>query len=225
MRKSFRTKEYSLEHIKGTMNMKEQKSFFMSKILEIEDVINISNINLVWTESSDQSQNLKSENINNKYNSISHKEINHSINFAPLQSDLDIKNYTSWNIKINIKDILKEYLYAQLKKNRVFAYIQPEYTVKKDIKQSILEYIEYNVMPRIEFNRIDLYVKYYPIVNENLQYQNVYKYDSDILTYKADNYRLVTDSFYNEAVITYKQIYSSQDYMFNYYFDVIWKKS
>ena len=140
MRKSFMTKEYSREFIKGTMNMKEQKSFFTSIMLEIEDIINISDTQLSWTESDNGTQKLKSETITQTYNAITHKFNNHSISLAPNQSDNDVKFYTSWLLNIKIKDILKEYVYSYLKYNRVFEYVNPDYTYNKNMITKLLNY-------------------------------------------------------------------------------------
>lgn len=226
MRKTFMTKEYSREYIKGTMNMKEQKSFFMSKILEIEDFMNISNIVLTWTESTDSSQKIKAETITQTYNSTIHKNNNHSIEIAPNQTENDIKTYTSWLLKINIKDILIEYIFANLKFNRVFDYVSPNLTLSGNIKTAIIEYIEYNVLPRVEFYKINLYVSYNEIISNNYKYKPVYElYSENMNLDTINNYRIITDTLQNKAELTFKQTQSSQDYMFKYYFDVVWKKS
>lgn len=225
MRKTFMTKEYSLDDTYGTMNMREVRNFMSSKILEIEDYMRIDNIYLEYTEAVDGSQNLKAESVNKTYNAILDKSQNHTLNLA-FQTDEQAKEYTSWDFKINIKELIVNYIYAQLKTARTFKYVNPANTISKNMETAIKQYISYNVMPRIEFDKIELFVKYYSIDNNNLRFNN--HYNSSILDLEYEtitNFRLVTDSLWDYATMTYKQTKSSEDYRFDYYFNVIWKKS
>jgi hypothetical protein len=163
MRKSFLTKEYSLEGIAGTMNMKEQRSFFSSKILEIEDEMLINENDINWTESSDKTQGIRLEDINRTFNTEEIKNINHSMIISPAQSEQEKREFTKWDLKINVRELVTQYIFAQLKVNRTFAGIDNQKTLKGDIDAAIYQYISENVYPRIKFFNIILYIKYYKI--------------------------------------------------------------
>lgn len=222
MRKNFQTKEYTKENVFGTFNMKEIRSFLMSKILEIEDIMVINNLILTWNESYNNTQGILSDNITKTYNFNDIKRNNHSISLTPKQSDIQTKEYTSWDININIREIVNQYLFAQLKVNKAFSKILNEHTYFNSVNKAIFDYIEQNVYPRIIFDKIVLYVKYIEVDN-NRRLLNV-QYNSNINT-SVNDFRLVLDTLQNNATVTYKQILSSENYTFDYYFDVIWRKS
>lgn len=192
MRKSFLTKEYSIEPINGTFNMKEQKAFFSSKILEIEDTMYVGDNNISWNESSDNTQGIRLEDVTKTFNSELVKLNNHTIRFYPNQTEQQKKEFTTWEFKFNIREIINQYLFTQLKSNRTFNGIDNSKTIRNSIDTAINSYIKENVFNRIKFYNIVLYVQYYKIgeeqgyLDENnnkvigLQYDN--KFRSGIIT-------------------------------------------
>lgn len=163
MRKTFLTKEYSIEGIAGTFSMKEQRAFFSSKILEIEDTMYIGNNNINWTESQDKTQGIRLEDVNGSFNTEQVKRNNHSIRISPQQTDQEKREFTKWEFTFNIREMISEYLFAQLKSNRTFTAIDNSKTASLDINTAINQYIIDNVYPRITFYNIVLYVQYYKI--------------------------------------------------------------
>jgi hypothetical protein len=163
MRKSFLTKEYSIQGIAGTFNMKEQRAFFSSKILEIEDTMYIGNNNINWTQSQDKTQGIRLEDVNGSFNTSIVKAANHTIRISPQQSDQEKREFTKWELTFNIREMISEYLFAQLKSNRTFAGIDNSKTLTMSIDDSINQYIIDNVYPRIKFYNIVLYIQYYKI--------------------------------------------------------------
>lgn len=163
MRKSFLTKEYSIEPRAGSFSMKEQRAFFSSKILEIEDVMYIGNNNINWTESQDKTQGIRLEDINRSFNTANVKASKHSIRISPQQSEQEKREFTKWELTFNIREMITEYLFAQLKANRTFAGIDNSNTLSMDIDTAINQYIIDNVYPRIKFFNIVLYIQYYKI--------------------------------------------------------------
>ncbi len=161
MRKNFLTKEYSSLPIAGTMNQKEQRAFFSSKILEIEDTMYIGDTNINWTESSDKTQGIRLEDVNRTFNTSTVKKINHSISLSAQQSDQEKREFTKWEFNFNVREMITEYLFSQLKTNRVFANIDNSATLNNDIDDAINQYITNNVYPRINFFNIVMYVRYY----------------------------------------------------------------
>ncbi len=191
MRKSFLTKEYSIEGIPGTFSMKEQRAFFGSKILEIEDVMRIGNNNINWTESVDNTQGIILENINKSFDSEIIKKNNHSIRVYPLQSDEQKRDFTRWELTFNIREMIRIYLFSKLKSNRIFKNIENKNTINNSIDSAINDYIIYNIYPRIGFLNIVLYVKYYKI--------------GEIQDYSVDNIPVIAlqyDNRFREELIT-----------------------
>lgn len=163
MRKSFLTREYASIGISGTLNMKEMRNFFSSKILEIEDEIIVDENNIIWQENENMTQGIGIDNINRILNSYDLKNDNHTIRIQPNQTDQQKREFTRWEFTFNIREIVTQYLFAQLKKNRTFAGIPNDKTFDNSVDQAILQYINDNVYPRIEFSRIDLYIEYFTL--------------------------------------------------------------
>lgn len=251
MRKNFLTKEYTLEQRPGTLNMLEKRNFYGSKILEIPDILTVDEVDIVWSESNDHTQGINIDDQSKVLDVNALKQTNHTIIRTPQQSDKDIREYTNYQMTINVEDIIVKWIFAQLKKSSTFANIKNSETRTNDIDSAINEYISYNVLPRIKFDTINLYVRYFSIgsLDENglvsLQYDIRYSEkiivppaisgeSSDQLqarsiafknSLKVANFELSLDAFNKVATLNYKQTQSSQFYKFNYYFDVVYKKA
>ena len=179
------------------------------------------------------------------------KKDNHSIRIFPNQSNQEKRQFTRWEFQFNIREIITEFLFAQLKKNRTFEGISNENTINSSIDSSIYQYIRDNIFPRIKFFNIELFVKYYRVSEEQdnniiaLQYDNQFRKDIILptplsgetttefeqrsITFKdslrVENFELTVDSNENTATILYKQINSSTNFKFDYYFDVLYQKA
>ena len=163
MRKSFLTKEYSLNRVPGTLNMVEQRNFMASKILEIEDEMIVDNNNIIWKENTAKTQGIGIDTENRILNTYDLKNSNHTIRLQPNQGEQQKREFTRWEFTFNIRHIITQYLFAQLKKNRTFEGIDNNKTLNNSVDTAILDYIRYNVYPRIDFTRIDLYIQYYKL--------------------------------------------------------------
>jgi len=224
MRKSFLTKEYSLETIHGTFNMKEIRNFFSSKILEIEDIMLVDENNIIWQENENMTQGIGLDTINRMFDSYNVKNDNHTIRIEPTQTEQQKREFTRWELTFNIREIIEQYLFAQLKKNRTFSGISNENTFNNNIDLAILEYIRNNIYPRIEFDRIELFIQYYklgePIPNmfdeQNnpiiaLQYDTQFR--QDIITPTPLSGESTTE--YNNRINTLKQKILVTNYQLN----------
>ena len=248
MRKNFITKECSLEQRPGTLSMLEKRNFYGSKVLEVPRVMTVDQNNIIWSESSDNTQGINIDDQSKVLDVNALKKGDHTIVRSKQQSNTDILQYTIYTLTINVDDVINQWLFAQLKKSMTFAGISNNQTQFNSIDDAINEYIVVNVKPRIKFSTINLYVRYFPIgtLDDNglvaLQYD--IRYDQNIivppaisgessselaarsLAYKNSllvaNYELSLDAFNTVATLNYKQTQSSQFYKFNYYFDVVY---
>lgn len=251
MRKTFITREYSSEATVGSMNMRENRNFFGSKILELEDRMVVDSNEIAWSENYDHTQAIGMDNFSLKLDPFQLKQNNHTLRINPNQSEFDKKEFTRWEFTFNVRAIIREYLFAQLKANKTFAGIENRNTLENSVNKSIYEYIDYNIMPRIRFETIDLYVRYYPLslLQDNntiaLQYdatfrkdllqltslsgENTQQFDVRLAAFtdkiQVKNFQLITDANQQDARIIYKQSESSLFFKFDYYFDVVYVKA
>lgn len=250
MKKSFITKEYTQESVSGTFAMKELRNFMSSKILEIPDTLTVNQNNILWSEFNDNTQGINIDNINKTLNTNDLKKSQHTIERNPNQSLKDIREYTRWTFKINVRTIIREWVFAQLKKNKTFSNIPNDRTKNNSINLAIYDYIDLNIFPRINFKTVLLYVRYYPIgslKNNNIQLQYDAQFDSSIINpdsisgestndflIRSDifkkslqiyNFNLQLNVFKEIATLEYQQTQSSANFKFDYYFDVVYEKS
>ena len=251
MKKNFITKEYSLESKAGTFSMLEKRNFFGSKILEIDDVMTVDENAISWNEASDGTQDVNIDDQTKTVNTTDLKDENHEIRIFPKQSNSEIKEFTTWELSIDIHTIIRTWIYGQLKKFKTFATIRNEETRHNSIDDAIYEYIDLNIIPRIDFATILLYIRWYkigdleasgqPALQFNAQYtENTIvpptvsgESNDDLLrrteewkeSILATNFNLSVDSLSKMSTILYKQTESSQFYKFNYYFDVVYQKA
>lgn len=251
MKKSFITREYSSEPQPGTLNQKESRVFFSSKILEIEDVITIDDNNITWTQSTDNTQGLGVDSVNKILDTTTLKLNDHTLRIFPNQSDQDKKNFTQWEFTFNITDMITQYLFALLKKNRTFTGITNINTKFNDIDRAINDYINFNILPRIQFDTVVLFIKYYPVgeKQENgvvaLQFDSQFRVDiinpvplagenntdfqNRVLQVRksltAKNFQLTLNASQTVATVIYKQTQSSSSFKFDYYFNIVYKKA
>jgi hypothetical protein len=251
MRKSFLTKEFSLEPTPGTMNMQEVRSFFTSKVLELEDVMVVGEEDITWFESKDSTQGIGLDNQNMRLDMFELKRLNHRVRMSPQQTVDDKMNYTKWEFSFDIKKIIRSYLFAQMKKNRTFTDMENRKTLHGSVNTAMYEYIDRNVLPRIQFAGITMYIRYYTLseLQENnvvsLQYnvdfrkdllqlsplsgETTAQFENRLHAHRRDakvtNFQLTTSPDEETATMVYKQVQSSLYHKFDYYFDVVYKKS
>ncbi len=251
MKKNFISKEFSVELVAGTHNMKEVRTFFTSKILELEDVISVDENDIIWNESIDKTQGLGVDSENRILDTFNLKSESHSLRIYPNQSDQDKVEFTRWEFTFDLSNCIRQYLFAQLKKNKTFSGISNDKTRFNDIDRSIYDYIDYNVIPRIKFDTIELFVRYYKIgtKQENgeiaLQYQNKFRedlitpiplagenttqYQNRVIAFKkqikATSFQMTTNSSQTTATVLYKATESSLNSKFDYYFNIVYKKA
>lgn len=239
MRKTYLTQEYSRESVSGFMNTFEQRMFNASKVLYTPYTINIDNTDISYSMTdggvNDSTQNLDIE-VSRSFNS-ENKLINNSIVLKDSST-----TFYSYELKINIKNLFNEYLYANIMNKRIFQNIYNTQTIS-GVKDMIYNYISDNVINRYRFVNINLYIEYYNIGNESEG--NTPIYDSNFIKispnpnestsdYKerSDNYKkqflvknfqITTDQIYDVATILFKKTFNQQ-YGFKYYFDVIYQQ-
>lgn len=236
--------QYKKEPVIGTKTTKEVKSFFGTNLLDIEDEIIISDISIQYSDipSSDLNNphyqyydlttlvNVQEETILRSLDDIKYE--NHTIDLYKL--NYNTYDNLQWNIVLNARNILKEYLFTRLKEARTMKTIRRDQTPKNDINIFIYDYIEFNLLDRYNISDITFYIIYKNVIDDGNTFNNNYTIKSPTFNkniYKTDNIikdiRIITTDYLNnlgDVNISYNQIKNAIQYTFDYYFTIKYKK-
>ena len=226
MKRNYIAPEFKYTNVYGTYNMSEKSSFFGSKMLDIEDSIDIDTKNLVWYQNTNNEQIdfiVESSMTSNSLSSLDEKQNNHTISIDDSQSDIDKNNLTKWIVSIDINKLLSNYLFGILKQNRTFEGIKNDMTISGNVDYAIKDYISKNILNRYELNKIDFYISYISINSNNrlkwsvsLQ-ENIISNNNLMTKYKSNLNR-------NNLIINFNQDKICQEYTFDYYFNLRFSK-
>ena len=243
MKSNLILKKFSVNSVPGTMNQTELRTFFGGKIIYTEDKISINDDAIKFSQIVNDTTNG-----NNGYqyydiNTIPDGwEVNYNENLSDLkennqiispysQTESDKNNNTRWQININGSQILKDYLFFKIKEQRVFKIIRQDDIYSNDINNAIYEYINSNIFSRYRLDTIQFYVNYYSIADQTI-YNNIIlqynpKFNPDV--YKPENLTNISVQGYdpynfNNITLLYNQNKTSNQYNFEYYFDLNFTK-
>jgi hypothetical protein len=228
MRRTYISPEYKKTETYGTFNMVEESNFFGSKMLEVEDSINIESQSIIYYQKTNGEQidlSVESSLDSIVYSSSTNKQKNHTLVLDESQSSYQRDNNTTWILNIELQTILSDFLFATLKRYRTFEGMKTEMTKNYDIDSSIKEYINQNVLNRYKFKSLDLYIQFKDLRNQNvLRYKNTwnqlaYKPENKFSKYQKD---LTFDG--SKLKVIFNQDKSSKDYTFEYYFNILFEK-
>jgi hypothetical protein len=228
MRRSYISPEYTESSIYGTFNMVEESNFFGAKMLEVEDNINISNQNIIYYQKSTGEQvdiSIESSLTSQVYSASDNMKLYQTLVLDPTQLNYQKDGNTKWVLTVDLKDILTDYLFAVMKRYRTFEGISNNLTRTNDVNTAIKQYISNNVLNRYKFSKLDLYVSYKDLMQQNvLRYKNTWNPNivSDANLLKKAQKDLTFDE--SELKIFFSQEKSSSQYNFDYYFNILFEK-
>ena len=207
--------------------MSEESNFFSSVLLSIDDFINIVDESLVWYERENGEQidlGIESSFDSNVYSSINSKRNNHFISLDNSQLESQLNTNTRWILTINLKKLLKEYIFASMKKYRTFEGVRNETTLSNDINIAINEYIEYNIIDKYSFERLELFISYNDLrSNDFLRFKNIWdpNINKDVIFNKIE-----TETKFDESSIDviFSQDKISSEFNFSYYYNIFFTK-
>jgi hypothetical protein len=208
--------------------MVEESNFFGSKMLEIEDSINVTNQNIIYYQKSNGEQldfSVESSLPSYIYSASSDKYQNHTLVIDGSQLDTQKQSNTRWIIQIDLKTILSDYLFTSLKRYRTFEGLKTSMTKTNDINSSINEYINQNVLNRYKYDKINLYIQYKDLRQQSvLRYQNVW--NENIVNDSNKFSKIQTELSFDDSQlkVTFVQDKSSDQYSFEYYFNILFVK-
>ena len=225
---------YKTEKIIGTKSSFDSRTFFGSKMIDIEDSITIDDRLIQYSEVFDTDD--KRNNGYQYYSDLDNVEKIYLVSLFDVkndyhtvtlgsQSDIDLRLNTNWTILINWEDVLIEYIYLKLKESRTFKTIKFENVLSENINLYIRKYIENNLISRYGFNSINFYIKYFDLddgdedKDPNLVFNPIF--DASIKSDENQVKNVNTTLFPTLLNVQYKQTESSQFKKFHYYFDLI----
>lgn len=240
MRRTYISPEFDYSPIWGTFNMEEESTVFGSKMLEIEDNLEIHDQNLVYFQTQDAEQldlSIESSLPSISYSASEDKRLNHTLVLDESQTESQKNTRSRWIITIDLRTILTNYLFATLKRWRTFEGVRNSMTKSNDVSFAMQEYIIKNVLDRYKLNRVELYLNYVPITNQNiLKYNNLWASESnqfrtaqltsDIVnpTNQLKSIQTQTEFDYSSTIITFSQEKNSSQFCFDYYFKLFYEK-
>ena len=242
MRRTYCSPEFDVQRINGTFNMKEESSFFGSKMLEIEDSILIDAQNLVYFQALNKEQldlNIETTLPPISYSASEDKRLNHTLVIDESQTVGQKDTTTRYILTIDLKTILTNFLFATLKRWRTFEGVKNVMTKNGDVDFAIKEYIVKNVLDRYKFVGVELFINYVDIQNRSvLRFDNLWAGQADTLgnrtalssdilgedKYRMKNIQTQTEYDDSRVIVTFNQEKKSLEYCFDYYFKLSYQK-
>jgi hypothetical protein len=230
MRRNYISPEFEYKRVFGTLNMKEESTFFGSKMLEIEDSLELHNQGIIYYQNANKEQiDLDIERSLSPivYSVPDDKKLNHTLVIDDSQSESQRNNLTKYILTINLKTILENFLFSTLKQYRTFDGVRNSMCYTKDVNFSIREYIVKNVTDRYKFDKVELYIKYVDLRDQNVRrFINTWVSTDEISnsTYLLKKIQTNTEFDESSIQVLFSQEKSSQQYSFEYYFKLFWVK-
>jgi hypothetical protein len=210
--------------------MKEESTFFGSKMLEIEDSLELHNQGIIYYQNANKEQiDLDIERSLSPivYSVADDKKLNHTLVIDDSQGESQKNNLTKYIITINLKTILENFLFSTLKQYRTFDGVRNSMCYTKSADFSIREYIVKNITDRYKFDRVELYIKYVDLRDQNVRrFLNTWVSTDEISSNEYLLKKIQTNTEFDGSSITvlFNQEKSSQQYSFEYYFKLFWVK-
>jgi hypothetical protein len=230
MRRNYISPEFEYKKVFGTLNMKEESTFFGSKMLEIEDNLELHNQGIIYYQNANKEQiDLDIERSLSPivYSVADDKKSNHTLVIDDSQGESQRSNLTKYILTINLKNILENFLFSTLKQYRTFDGVRNSMCYTKNVDFSIREYIVKNITDRYKFDKVELYIKYVDLRDQNVRrFINTWISTDEISSNEYLLKRIQTNTEFDGSSIQvlFNQEKSSQQYSFEYYFKLFWVK-
>jgi len=228
MRRNYISPEFEYKEVFGTFNMVEESNFFGAKMLEIEDSVLINNQNIIYYQMPNGEQlDLSVENTLQSYvySASIDKEKNQILTIDPSQTEYTKENLTNWYLDINLREILANYIFSELKRYRTFEGIRTNMNTYNDVNTAIKSYINYNVIDRYKLSRIDLYLSYKDLRSQSLlRYKNSWNPNIVSPSNKLTKFQseMSLDGSYTRLI--FNQQNPSTAYSYEYFFNLYFEK-
>lgn len=225
MKRTYINNEFKRQLVSGTFNMKEQKSFFGSKLMSIENGISILDNNIVWYQDLSNEQLDAQKELLNLPNIIILSDVKNDTSqllFDDKQAVYDKDNNTKWLLKIDKNSIITQYCFGKIKEARSFEGVLNAETSKNNVDSAINDYVIQNIIDRYTFSKIELFIQYNNLNNKDtLRYNNTWDKNIAVADNKENNIFLVNDV---ELTVKFTQKQNSKHFNFNYYYNIYFNR-
>lgn len=225
MKRTYISPEFSNYKIYGTYNMVEESNFFSAKMLDIEDTITVDKQDIIYYQriSGEQIDLTTESSITPySYSSSENKKNNHTITIDQSQPKYQLEKNTRWIIQIDVKTILSDFLFANLKRYRTFEGVTNQITRYGDVNIAIKKYVEFNIINRYKIKQVELFVSY-----KDLRRQNILKYKNSWNSNASDKLtKIQTETAFDNSSIKifFNQEKDSALFNFDYFFNITFEK-
>jgi len=220
--------EFIYQKVNGTFNMVEHSSFFGSKMLEIDDSISIKNDNIIYYEQSNGEQldaNVESALPQIVYNAVDDKRNNQILKLDDAQTDEQKQGNARWILDIQIQSVLRDYIFATMKKWRTFEGVKNNMTISNNVDSAIKEYIDKNVLNRYKFSKIEFFLQSVDLISVGgLKYNNQYDPTIESSTTLYTKFSTETDANDLDIRLKFYQELPANLNAFKYYFNLYFEK-
>jgi hypothetical protein len=231
MRRRYVSPEFEQSRVFGTFNMVETSTLFASKMLEIEDEINLNEQSVIYYQNSQSEQidiSVETSTDPITYRLVDDKFVNSELIIDPSQNDFQRNTKTKWILTINLKTLLSNYIFAVLKEYRTFEGIKNSMTSRNSVDTAMREYILKNVLNRYKLESVSLYLKYNDLRRQNaLRYKNNWSTNTTQISnssYKNSKIETQTAFDFTSIKVLFSQERNSDLFNFDYYYTIFWKK-
>jgi hypothetical protein len=229
MRRNYISPEFDYVKVHGTVNMKEQSSFFGSKMLSYDDSISLKGESIVYYQNGSGEQiSLDSERYLPAivYDTVKDKSDSHTLFLDESQTEYQKSNNSRWIMDVRIKSVLRNYLFATLKKWRTFEGVYSTMTLNNNVDSAINDYILNNLIGRYRFSKIEFYLKSVDLKTTpgSLRYVNVFESSVESTDFLFSKIDVETDLRENNLRLRFAQPDLSSEYCFSYYYNLYFEK-
>jgi hypothetical protein len=208
--------------------MVEESNFFSSKMLEIEDFIDISNQDIIYYQKVNKEQlDITVESSLNSsilYSAAVNKRDNHVLELDKSQPVYQLNKNTRWILEIDLEKIFSDFIFSSLKKYRTFEGLKNNMTLEKNVDIAIRNYIDKNIKNRYKLTNIDFLIKYKDLRNQDiLKWKNTWNPQLTVDD-KFNKIQTETESDDSKIKVIFEQDKPSDTYNYDYYFNIFYEK-
>lgn len=227
MRRSYISPEFRKDDVYGTFNILEESNFFASKMLEMDEIISIKNEDLIWYQKDNNEQinlSIESSSTPYSYSTSEDKKKNIKLEMESNADSMSISRVnTKWIFDIDVNSIFINYMFATLKMYRTFEGFKNKYSINNDINKDIRKYIEENIKPRYRLNKIDLYIAYNNLKENNaIKYKNIWN-PNLVDKFIRKDYSIKLNEDESKVIINFLQP-NSNEFAFDYFINLEFKR-
>lgn len=232
MRKSWITEDYTYTDKPGTLSFKQRRDYQSGLLMEIEDQIKVEKSIFDWTQNPNTGEQIGIDEVEFTLDLLTLKQSKHKIGLYTGQTPQTAIISPIWDLNIQLKLILTEYLYAQMRYERSFEGVNIANSKYSDLDYAIVEYVSENLLNRYRFTTIDLYVK--PVSLGEGYMKNTPLWKPNIISGLSENdkRKLLVKNLRIEKLselpdsqsILYIQSEKPNLFTFEYYFDIYFER-